>query len=121
MGLRSRRRTVVRTFWAGWGVRSAAGRSGRPVRRGRLRWWLRVGALLTVIGLIRLARTARTRWPRILLLAGAVLTVAGLSLPSGAVLVPGLLVLLAGVLSPSGGEPATEAQRRFDAALAHRG
>ena len=120
MGLRSYRRMVVWTASAGGADRPAAGRSGPPWRRQRLRRWLRVGAPLTVIGPIRLARTARTRWSRILLLAGAVVTVAGISLPSGAVLIPGLLVLLAGVLGPSGGELATDAARRLQAALAHR-
>jgi len=52
--------------------------------------------------------------------AGEVVTVAGISLPSGAVLVPGMLVLLTGVLSPSGRGTATDSARRLDAALAHR-
>jgi hypothetical protein len=93
MGLRSRRRGVV--VWS----RSAgsAARSGttvfrrigrhRPVRR-----CLRLGALLTVIGLLRLARGARLRWRP--LLAGVVLTVAGVILRSG----PGSLVFLPGIL-----------------------
>jgi hypothetical protein len=96
MGLRSRRRGVV--VWS----RSAgsAGRHGstaftrigrhRPIRR-----CLRLGALLTVMGLVSLARAARLRWRP--LLAGAVLTVAGVILRSGAgglVFLPGILLLL---------------------------
>jgi hypothetical protein len=96
MGLRSRRRGVV--VWS----RSAgsAGRYGRTgfTRVGRyrpIRRCLRLGALLTVIGLVRLARAARRRWRP--LLAGGVLTVAGVVLRSGAgslVFLPGILLLL---------------------------
>lgn len=48
--------------------------------------------------LSRLARTARTRWRAVSLLIGGVLTVAGIMLPSGAVLVPGLLIFLFALL-----------------------
>jgi hypothetical protein len=61
----------------------------RPVRR-----CLRLGALLTVIGLVRLTRAVRARWRP--LLAGGALTVAGVMLRSGAgglVFIPGLLFL----------------------------
>jgi hypothetical protein len=93
MRLRSHRRDVV--VWS----RSAgsAGRHGptaftrigrhRPIRR-----CLRLGALLTVMGLVSLARGARLRWRP--LLAGVVLTVAGVILRSG----PGSLVFLPGIL-----------------------
>jgi hypothetical protein len=93
MGLRSRRRGVV--VWS----RSAGsvGRRGstvftrigrhRPVRR-----CLRLGALLTVMGLVSVARGARLRWRP--LLAGVVLTAAGVILRSG----PGSLVFLPGIL-----------------------
>jgi hypothetical protein len=47
-----------------------------------------------VAGIVRFARAARTRWRLIFLLAGVVLTVAGVLLASGAVLIPGVLVLL---------------------------
>lgn len=120
MRLQSHQRTVVWTSSAGRVDRSAAHGSSRPARMRRLRWWLRIGALLAVIGLIRLASTARTRWLRILLLVGAVVTVVGISLPSAAVLVPGMLVLLVGVLSPSGRGTATDSARHLDAALVHR-
>jgi hypothetical protein len=96
MRLRWRRRGVVvfpppagspRTHGTPWLTRLER---SRPIRR-----CIRVGALLTVIGLVRLARAARVRWR--FLLAGAVLTVAGLLLRSGAaglVFIPGLLLLL---------------------------
>src|SRR5215470_18240725 len=47
MRLRSHRRIVVRTSSGGWVDRSTP-RSSRPARMRRLRWRLRVGALLTV-------------------------------------------------------------------------
>ena len=51
-----------------------------------------------LIVLSRLARTARTRWRTMFLLTGGLLTVIGIALPSGAVLTPGLLILLFAVL-----------------------
>jgi hypothetical protein len=47
----------------------------------------------------RLARTARTRWRTMFLLIGGLLTVIGIALPSGAVLLPGILVLLFALLT----------------------
>ena len=49
--------------------------------------------------LSRLARTARTRWRALFLLTGGLLTVAGLALPSGVVLLPGLLILVFALLA----------------------
>jgi hypothetical protein len=46
----------------------------------------------------RLARAARTRWRVMFLVAGAVLTVLGVVLASGAVLLPGVLLLLFALL-----------------------
>jgi hypothetical protein len=96
MRLRSRRRDVV--VW----IQSAgsAGEYGsvKVTRLGRyqsIRRCIRLGALLTVIGLVRLTRAARPRWRP--LLAGGVLTVAGVMLRGGAggvVLIPGLLFLV---------------------------
>ena len=47
----------------------------------------------------RLTRTTRIHWRTTFLLAGGLLTVIGLALPSGAVLLPGLLVLLYALLN----------------------
>jgi hypothetical protein len=58
---------------------------------------VRVGALFAVIGLMRLACAVRTRRWAVFLLAGAVLTVVGLILPSGVTFICGMLVLLRGV------------------------
>ena len=96
MGLRSRRRGVV--VWglsAGSSARYATTNFTRPGRARRIRRGIRTGALLTVIGLVNVARAARLRWRP--LLAGAVLTVAGVVLRSGPaslVFLPGILLLL---------------------------
>ena len=77
--------------------------SGVPVlprmrrrRRRVLRRRIRTGALIAVIGLVRLARVVRGRPGLAFLLAGVVLTVAGNMLPSGAVFIAGMLVFLRG-------------------------
>jgi hypothetical protein len=98
MRLRSHRRNLV--VWSSSADWSGAQRFTRVARTRRMRRWARTGALLTVIGLIRVARTMRTRWRVMLGLAGAVLTVAGVMLPSAAVLLPGLLVFLVALLIP---------------------
>jgi membrane-bound ClpP family serine protease len=64
--------------------------------RSRLRRRIRTGALLAVIGLIRLARAVRARPGLAFLLAGALLSVAGNVLPSGAVFITGMLIFLRG-------------------------
>jgi hypothetical protein len=102
MRLRSRRQTMV--AWS-----SSSGRVARhdvravtrASRARRIRWWVRTGVLLAIIGVLRLARTART-YPRpALSLAGTAVTVAGITLPSGAVLVSGFLVLFLAMFLPS--------------------
>jgi cell division protein FtsX len=52
------------------------------------------GVPAIVAGIVRFVRAARARWRVMFLLAGAVLTVVGVVLASGAVLIPGVLVLL---------------------------
>jgi hypothetical protein len=55
--------------------------------------------LLTVIGLLRLARTTRARWEPVSLFAGALLMVTGFLLPAASVVFfPGLLVLIVALL-----------------------
>jgi hypothetical protein len=100
MRLRSHRRNLV--VWS----QSAGpvGRYGVPpfTRRRPIRRWIRNGALLTVVGLMPLARAVRARWRP--LLAGGVLTVAGvmwLDGPGGMVLLPGLWLLLSAPLIPA--------------------
>jgi len=70
----------------------------------RSRWIrrrLRTGVLLTIIGLMRLARAVRNDWRP---LAGAVLTVVGVLFRSGSVgvlMLPGMLLLVVALLSPA--------------------
>jgi hypothetical protein len=100
--LLSRRRTIM--VWSSssaGGARHGVQEIRRPARTGRFRWWLQTGALLTVIGLIRLTRTARTHLRPTISLAGTVITAVGISLPSEAVLVSGILVLLVALFLPS--------------------
>ena len=101
MGLLPRRRTIV--VWSSSPARGA-GHAAReitwPARTGRNRRWLRAGALLTIIGLMRLARTAR-KYPRpALSLVGTAVTVVGITLPSEAVLVSGFVILLVTLFIP---------------------
>jgi hypothetical protein len=60
---------------------------------------------------MRAARAARTRWRAIFLLAGAVLTVLGVVLASGAVLLPGVLLLLVALLHGIGSSGCTSADQ----------
>jgi hypothetical protein len=106
MRLRPHRRT--RVVW-----RSHAGpdRHGLPwvtqvARPRRIRRRMRTGALLTIIGLMRLARAVQADWR---LPAGVVLTVVGVVLrtnPAGVVMIPGLLFLVLAVIDPATPKPA---------------
>ena len=82
-----------------WASRSRAGprrRHARPARLRRIRWRLRTGALLMVLGALWLARTARVRWEPVSLLAGFLIAVTGFVLPAGGgVFMLGVLVLIA--------------------------
>jgi hypothetical protein len=103
MKLRAHQRNLV--AWspsAGTADRCGAPRLTRLARTRRIHRFIRTGALLTVIGLMRLARAVRPRWRP--LLAGGVLTVAGLMLRSGAwgvVILPGILFLVSSLLVPA--------------------
>lgn len=86
-------------------------RMARPTCSMRIRRRFRIVGLLTVIGLLRVGATVRPRWRH--LLAGTVLTVAGVILRSGpfsVVLLPGLLLLLTAPLVP--GDPEAHCARR---------
>ena len=104
MGMRSHRRSVM--VWSSPGGR--ADRHGLPPFTGiarfrRIRWWFRTGALLAVIGITRLVRGMRAHWRSGFSVTGAALIVVGVVLPSGAALVPGILVMLIALLK--GAEP----------------
>ncbi len=102
MRLRSRGRNLV--VWnssAGPADRCGAPRSRRLGRTRRIHRWIRTGALFAIIGLMRLPSAVRTRWRPMLMLAGGVLTAAGIILSSGVTFLLGLLVLLLTLLIPS--------------------
>jgi hypothetical protein len=83
MALRPRRQNVV--IWSSSGVPDTGSWAWRPARPRRIRWWLRTGTMLALIGLVRLARTTRTRWEPVSLVAGAALMVIGFELPAASV------------------------------------
>ena len=63
MRMRSHRRNLAEwSAAAAPASRSADQQSTRLARSERIRWWLRTGVLLTVIGVRRLARIMRARW-----------------------------------------------------------
>lgn len=101
MRRRSRRRAVVVWSSSRPTPRHGAQWAARAPRGARIRWWLRTGVLLTLIGVMRLAGTVKARSRLALSVAGTAITVAGISVPSGAVLISGLLVLLVALFLPS--------------------
>jgi hypothetical protein len=117
MRLRAHRRSLVV-----WGPSAgSAVRDGVPglTRTRRIRRWIRTGALLAVIGLMWLARAVSPRWRP--LLAGGALTAAGVMASGawGAVLLPGVLLLLSAPLIPASPKArAWEAEREL-AAFSH--
>lgn len=103
MRTRSRHRNlVVRNPSLGAADRYGAPGFPRITLARRFRWWLRTGALLSVIGIRRFARIVRSRWRPAFLVSGALLVVVGFELSSSATFVPGLLVLLVGLLKGNG-------------------
>ena len=111
MRLRPHRRTLV--VWSTYG---GPDRYGLPwftqVPRRRIRRRIRTGALLTVIGLMRLARAVLADWR---LMAGGVLTAVGVLLrsgPVGVVMIPGLLLLVVALLAPPTPKPARTRRAR---------
>jgi hypothetical protein len=103
MRLRADRRNLVtRSLSVDPVGRHDAAGFARLARNRRIRRCFRTGALLTVIGLMRLARSVRSRWRP--LLTGAVLTVGDVLLFNGAwdlILVAGLLFLVYPLLFPA--------------------
>ncbi len=120
MRLRPHRRNLV--VWSS--SAGPAGRYGPPrftrlARTGRIRRCIRTGALLTVIGLMRLASALGTRWRP--LLPGVVLTAAGVMLRSGMgslVFFPGVLFLLTALLTPANPKAARERRAELERELA---
>lgn len=101
MRLRPRRRNLV--VWTQSACPSGRYRVPRSTRVRRIRVWIRTGALLTVVGLIRAARAVQPYWRS--LLPGVALTVGGVLMrggAGGAILLPGLMLLLSAPLMPGG-------------------
>jgi hypothetical protein len=71
-------------------IAAGESRTRRPVRSWRLRRWLHTGALLSVLGIRRLART---RWQPLFLVTGTLVFVIGLIMRSSVAVVSGLLVI----------------------------
>ena len=61
--------------------------------------------------MMRFACAVRTRWRAMFLLAGAVLTLLGVVLASGAVLIPGVVLLLVALLHGIGASGCTSADQ----------
>ena len=114
MGLRSRRRDlVVWSLSANSTERYGDPRLTRPVRTRRIRRLLRIGALITLVGAMRLAHGARYRWQP--LLVGAVLTATGIMLHGsawGVAAMAGIYSLWYAVLIP--GHPEADGKRHSD-------
>jgi len=103
MRLRAHRRNLV--VWSP--SVGSTDRYGTPglARTRRIHRWIHTGALLMIIGLMRLAHVARPRWRP--LLAGGVLTGFGVvaAVVWGLVLLPGLLFLVSVALVPARPKP----------------
>jgi hypothetical protein len=113
MRLRVRRRNPVRWSLSGSADRYGTSGLARPAGTRRIRRGVRIGALLTILGLMRLARAVRLRWRP--LLAGVVLTAAGVVLRDGLWSVmsfPGMMFLWYALLIPG-----PEADRKGRSAL----
>ena len=100
-----RRRSHQRNLVAWSSSAGPAGRYGAPgfrrlARTRRIHRWIRTGALLAVISLMRLPRVVLTRWRLLLLLAGGIPMAAGIVLSSGLTFLSGLVVLLLTLLIP---------------------
>jgi hypothetical protein len=114
MRLRAPRRNLLRSSLSG-DVASRYEISGftRLARAKRIRRCIRTGALLAAIGLLRLARGARSRWRP--LSAGAVLTVFGFMLRNsawGLIFATGPLLFAYPLLTPARSD--ADRKRRYD-------
>ena len=114
MRLRADRRNLVtRSLSVDPAGRHDAAGFARLARTRRIRRCFRTGALLTVIGLVRLAHGLRSRWRP--LLTGAVLTVGDVLLFNGEwnlILAVGLLFFVYPVLFPAGSD--ADRKRRYE-------
>jgi uncharacterized membrane protein len=107
-----RRNLVVWSPSIGSADRYGTARFSRLARARRIHRWIHTGALLMIIGVMRLAHAARPRWRP--LLAGGVLTGFGVvaAVVWGLVLLPGFLFFLSAALVPA--RPKTDRSRRAE-------
>jgi len=97
MRLRPRRGNLV--VWSSSGVPGGRSWAWRPARPRRIRWWLRTGTLLALMGGVRLARSARACWEPVFLGTGLLLMTIGFVLPAVSVaFFLGILVLVVTLL-----------------------
>lgn len=100
MRMRSQRRSLVAWNRSPRAADRYDALSVRAITRPRrIRWWLRTGAQLSVIGIRGLARMLRIRWRSMFVATGAVLMVVGFELSSASAFVPGLVLLLIALLT----------------------
>jgi hypothetical protein len=122
MRLRPRPRRQNLVIWSPSACRAERGHGlwfSRPARSRRIRRRMRTVTLLAILGAMRLAAAARPRWRS--LLAGVVLTAAGVVLRSGAagiVMIPGMLLLLSALLVPVDPVAAGPRRRELERELA---
>ena len=120
MRLRPRRRNLV--IWSPSACRAERGHGlwfTQPARSRRIRRRMRTVALLATLGAIRLGAAVRPRWRP--LLAGTLLTVAGVVLrsgPAGIVMIPGMLFLFSALLTPADPVAAGPRRRELERELA---
>ncbi len=93
-----RRNLVIWSSSSGRAGRPSILRATRPVRRGRARRGLNMGAVLMVMSVLRLTRATRTHWESVGLAAGVALTVNGIVLSVAAMFFAGLGVLVVTLL-----------------------
>lgn len=113
MRRRHRRHLMMQSPPVDLACRRGALRHTRLARTGRIHRVIRVSTLLTIIGLMHLARALRPRWRS--LLAGGMLTAVGLmhrDSVAGLILVPGLLFLWDALLIPA--SPHADSKRRSE-------
>ena len=97
MRLRPRRGYLV--VWSSSNVPDGGSWARRPSRPRRIRWWLRTGMLLALLGVVRLARAIRVHGEPVALVVGGLLMVIGFVVPAASVaFFPGLMVLLIALL-----------------------
>jgi hypothetical protein len=117
MTLRPHRRNLV--VWSQSADPASRPGAWRLTPTRRIRRWMRIGALLSLVGLLRLGRAMLARWRP--LLVGGVLTAAGLVLrggPGAVVLLPGLMTLMSTPLYPGRPQAARTGHSKLERELA---